>query len=37
MLASRFLNRKSMKSEDGKFFKKVKEFYLKIINNKIKI
>lgn len=35
MLASRFLNRKSMKSEDGKFFKKVKEFYLKIINKAI--
>ena len=32
MLASRFLNRKSMKSEDGKILKKVKEKYLKIIN-----
>jgi len=35
MLASRFLNRKSMKSEDGKFFKKVKAFYLKVINSAI--
>ena len=35
MLASRFLNRKSMKSEDGKFFKKVKAFYLKVINKAI--
>ncbi len=34
-LASRFLNRKSMKSEDGKFFKKVKAFYLKVINSAI--
>lgn len=32
MLASRFLNRKSMKSEDGRLFKKVKARYLKIIN-----
>ena len=35
MLASRFLNRKSMKSEDGKFFKKVKAFYLKVINSAV--
>ena len=35
MLASRFLNRKSMKSEDGKFFKKVKAFYLKVINRAV--
>ena len=35
MLASRFLNRKSMKSEDGRLFKKVKGFYLKIINKAI--
>ena len=32
MLASRFLNRKSMKSEDGRLFKKVKARYLKIIH-----
>lgn len=32
MLASRFLNRKSMKTEDGKLFRKVKARYLKIIN-----
>lgn len=32
MLASRFLNRKSMKTEDGRLFKKVKAKYLKIIN-----
>nr|WP_314530509.1 efflux RND transporter permease subunit [uncultured Fusobacterium sp.] len=32
MLASRFLNRKSMKTEDGKLFRKVKTRYLKIIN-----
>ena len=35
MLASRFLNRKSMKSEDGRLFKKVKAFYLKVINKAI--
>ena len=35
MLASRFLNRKSMKSEDGKLFKKVKAFYLKVINSAV--
>ena len=35
MLASRFLNRKSMKSEDGRLFKKVKTFYLKVINKAI--
>ena len=35
MLASRFLNRKSMKSEDGRLFKKVKGLYLKIINKAI--
>ncbi|MCY7007755.1 efflux RND transporter permease subunit [Fusobacterium simiae] len=32
MLASRFLNRKSMKTEDGRLFKKVKARYLKIIH-----
>lgn len=32
MLASRFLNRKSMKTEDGRLFKKVKAGYLKLIN-----
>ena len=31
MLASRFLNRKSMKTEDGRCLKKVKARYLKII------
>lgn len=35
MLASRFLNRKSMKSEDGRLFKKIKAFYLKVINKAI--
>ena len=35
MLVSRFLNRKSMISEDGKFFKNVKAFYLKVINSAI--
>ena len=35
MLASRFLDRKSMKSEDGRLFKKIKAFYLKVINKAI--